>query len=352
MNWRILRNGTVLVTSAAYGLLLAIASSAGIFGLSLMLLVTLSAWRYGYALLRDVARGRQAHIPPPGIETMNPVGEMMLIWHFIAFPAVIFLMVVVAPFGSSGIGVGLNLIVAAVFVVVFPASVALMGFTNNIAVALNPAAIRSVMLVMGRDYYALVAACVALVLAAIAVRQGAASLGIAGGIGPSIVGVWAWLALFALIGSSLHAHADELDIPSVRVIAEARAADERVARWRAELDLAYTALRSGHAQEGFDTINKLVESNGRSREIQFWLFEQMFAWDPRRYALRVGARLIEQLLAERDEATAFELYLRCRRVGDLELGDTQLKPLAAYADGIGHSGIATELRAAQRETIS
>jgi hypothetical protein len=350
VNWKILRNGTLLVTSVVYGVLLAIASTAGIFGIWLLLLVSLSVWRYAYALLRHVARGADAHIPAPGIETMNPVGEMMLIWHFIVFPAVIFLMVVVAPFGSSGLGVVLNLLVAGVFVVAFPASAAVMGFTGNIVAALNPASVRSVVAVMGRSYYVLVAVCAALVLAVFAARRGAASLGIAGGVWTSILGVWVILGLFALIGAALHANADEFDIPGVRVTAEARASTERLERWRADLDLAYAAFRSGHAHEGFETIRKLIDDNGRSREIQFWLFEHMFGWDQRRYALRVAARLIEQLVAEQDVPTAFELYLRCRRAGDHGLAGPTVHALASYADSIGQGGIAAELRAAQEAT--
>ena len=131
---------------------------------------------------------------------------------------------------------------------------------------------------------------------------------------------------------------------------EAHAAAERLQHWRAELDLAYAAFRSGHAAEGFDTIKKLVDDNERSREIQFWLFEKMFAWDERNHALRVAARLIGQLIEERDEATAFELYVRCRRAGDLGLGNSELQSLAKHADSIGQAGIAAELRNVGRET--
>jgi hypothetical protein len=65
-----LANPTVIVTAIVYGFLLTIAGAAGLLGLLLRLLITLSLYRYGYAALRNVANGWN-HFPPPDIESTN-----------------------------------------------------------------------------------------------------------------------------------------------------------------------------------------------------------------------------------------------------------------------------------------
>ena len=343
MDWKVLFDSTLLVTAAVYGALFSIAWSAGLLGIWLLVLLTLSAWRYAYAVLRYTAQGKSS-IPAPDIESMNPVGELMLVFHFIAFPAVLAAIALIAPFGHAGIGAVLDFAIAAIVVVAFPASAALMGFTRNIAVALSPTSIWSMIVSMGRAYYVLVGACVALVLLTLVVRDLLLSSQLPLiGIPLAMLETWAWLAMFASIGSAIHAHADVFDVPGMHSTPEERAADERRAHWRSALDLAYAAMRSGHLREGFDTIKRLVAENEHSREIQFWLFEQMIRWDDRSPALRVAARLIEQLVAEDDTATAFELLMRCRRVGRIEVGAATRRELAAFAAAHGQPAAAAEL---------
>lgn len=343
MDWKVIFNSTLLITAAVYGVLLAIALAAGLFGFWLLVMLTLSAWRYSYTLLRYVAQGK-SHIPPPDIDSMNPVGELMLVWHFVAFPVVLALIATLRPFGTSGLGTMLNLLVAAPLILAFPASAALMGFTRNIVEALNPLAIRAVIASMGRDYFVLVGVCVGLVLLMAGARQLIlASHILFAGVPIAILQAWVWLASFALIGSSIHEHAHSIEIPGASKSPDERAATTRIAHWRSELDRAYASIRSGLLPEGFETIRRLVDENGRSREIQFWVFEQMIRWDDRTHALHIARRLIEQLLSENDVASAFELFVRCRRIGDVGLADTARQRLAAFASENGQTAIAGEL---------
>ena len=79
-DFRALANPTVIVTAIVYGFLLRLAGAAGFFGFLLWLMVMLSLWRYGYAVLRHVASGWN-NFPPPEIESMNPFGEFAVIFH-------------------------------------------------------------------------------------------------------------------------------------------------------------------------------------------------------------------------------------------------------------------------------
>lgn len=339
-------NSTVIVTSAVYGVLLVLATSAGLLGLWLLILVALSLWRYAYAVLSGVAQGR-TELVPPSIDSMNPLGNWRLDLHFILFPALLALITQTTPFGTGATGRALEIALALAVVAVFPASAAIIGLTSNLVAALSPASIGSVIKTLGRDYAGLVVACGSLVaIAALVQRWVVPSFGLVSHVVASIVGVWTLLGVFALIGASIHAHRDDFDIPGEQRAPEARDVEERRREWQAELDLAYGALRSDEIEKGYQILRKLIAKNGGSIEVQFWLFENMLDWGDRTHAARVAERLIARLVEIGDLPAALDLYRRCRRL-DARLGirPNTLRLLGRYAREIGQVGLASEIGA-------
>ena len=128
-----LANPTVVVTAIVYGFLLTLAGAAGFFGFLLRLLITLSLFRYGYAVLRNVANGWN-HFPPPDIESTNPFGQITVVLHSALFGSLLFLLAT-TPFVDGALRWPLLAAVAAVF----PASAAIMAMTRNAGSALHPA---------------------------------------------------------------------------------------------------------------------------------------------------------------------------------------------------------------------
>jgi hypothetical protein len=345
MNWRVLTNSTLIVTAAVYAMLIVLATSAGLFGIWLLVLVILSLWRYGYAVLRAAAQGVR-NIPPPSIESMNPVGSWTLLLHFALFPALIAAIAQIWPVGNDAVGSVLNIAFSLVVVGVFPASSAIMGCTSNIVVALNPAAIRSVIRTLGLDYVWLVAACAGLVGGAALIRTVLLpDFGLLAGLMATTVEVWTLLAVFALIGSSLHAHSDDFDLPRTPPSPEARETEDLRKEWRAELDLAYGFLRSGDLQKGYGVLRELIEKNNQSIELQYWLFDKLSGWADSQHSFRVAERLIDRLVEIGDSPAALQLFVHCRQVGgELAMSAQTSAALATYADSIGQRGIASELQ--------
>lgn len=341
-----LANSTVLVTAVVYGILIMLATRAGLFGIWLFVLVAASFWRYAYSVLRGVAQGRH-ELAPPDIETMNPVGDWRVIVHFIFFSALITL--AQQPLGGSDglLGMRAGLALLAVVVLVFPASAAIMGLSKSLVAAMNPVAIVTVIKTLGRDYVTLIAACVAVaIIAKVTREQLLPGFGLLSGLAGTILGIWATLAVFALIGASIHAHRSDFDIPGERRTLPERDAEALRKEWQAELDLAYGSIRSGQIEEGYRTLRKLIARNGGSVEIQYWLFENMIDWEDRTHAFRVAERLIARLVEIGDLPAALELVSRCRRMNaDLVIRPGTLRLLARYAGEIGRSGLASELRA-------
>jgi hypothetical protein len=278
---------------------------------------------------------------------MNPIGDIVLILHFVVFPALLILLAQWMPFGSGALGTILTIALGLVIVAAFPASAAIMGMTSNIAAAVSPASIRSAAKTMGSDYPLLVLACIGL-CALVAVIDGLVMprLGILSATLALAVELWALLGMFALMGASIWAHRHDFDIGGLRETDEEYVARGREREWRATLDLAYASIRGGLPAEGYATLKKLVADNGHSAEIQYWLVDRMLEWQERRHALGVAARLIEQLVADGRVAEAFELYQRCRRAApDFAPPGAVAAALGVYAREIGQHGLADELGA-------
>ena len=335
MNWAVIKDPTVLVTSAVYGLLTFIVLQAGIFGIPLAALMFFSIWRYCYTLLRAVAQGHR-NISPPDLDSFNPVGEISVFWHFIFFPGI-----VMATFPYQPVGT----LIALVAAIAFPASAALMGLTSSIEQAFNPAAMVAFAKTLGSDYSKLVLGYMVIVLGAfLIVRYMIPVLGYFTLLPGLIIEFWALFSSFALIGSALRKHRLKFEISGEVVPREDAELAERHADWHRDLDIAYASFRSGIVVSGYNTISKLVESNGDSLEINHWLVENMLEWEEKKYGLEVAARLMPRLLARGDGAAALELYHLCRRRDpDFRLPPDHAAQLAEHATAFGQTGIANEL---------
>jgi hypothetical protein len=347
MNPRLLTDLSLIVAAVFYGVLLALAWAAGpFFGVWLGAILLLSLWRYCYAVLRFVAQGRR-EIPAPELETLNPVGEFGLVFHFIAFPASLIVFGTVQPFGATGIGLVLNWACGLAIAVIFPASAAMMALTSSLEAAFTPANIARVMTTFGRSYFALAAACVGLWIATGLVQFLLPQMGgLTRAIGNSVA-VWALLATFALIGSLLRTHRNDFAIPGEIEPEEDRRARLLREDWRKTLDLAYASIRSGLAAEGYEALRRLSAQHGDSLEIGYWLFENMLEWETRAHALQIAVRLVERHVADGELYLALELFTRCRRLDPaFAVTPAAAAALAAFARSIGRHGLADEIAVA------
>ena len=304
MNWAIVREPTILATAVVYGLLFLIARMAGLFGIWLAILILISLWRYCYTVLVSVAQGHK-RIPPPDLDSMNPIGKWRWFLHLVFFPG---LVIAVSPFQPIGA------VVALLAAMVFPASAGVMAITSNMGAAFNPPALMHFARTLGRDYWLLVLGFTAIAAGAIfIVNYVTPFLGYVASLTGYMVIIWALLSCFALVGAALRAHRLDFDVPGEVKPREERVLKERHEDWRRMLDIAYASFRSGILESGYNTLHRLVESNGDSIEVNYWLVENMLEWQDKKYALEVATKLFPRLVARGDLAGALQLYQRCRR---------------------------------------
>jgi hypothetical protein len=337
-----LANPTVIVTAIVYGFLLALAGAAGFFGLLLRVLITLSLFRYGYSVLRNVANGWN-HFPPPDVESTNPFGQFTVVVHSVLFGTLLFLLAT-TPFIDGVLRWPLLAAVAAVF----PASAAIMAMTRNAGAALSPAAIGSLIGDLGADYVKLLI--VSLSLSALTALASGVPWYL--GVFAEMVAVWTSLALFLATGVTLRAHRTELDLMEGVDDAEQRDERERQSQWQKILDRAYASVRSGLPAQAYRTIKELIDSEGDSLEVYQWTFNGMLAWDDPRHAAMLGERFAKRLWDEGRKHDALELAQRCRKLSPSFVPPAAFTAeLAAYARELGRHRLAddlTELASANR----
>jgi hypothetical protein len=342
VTWAALTSGSLLAAAIVYGLLLQLASGAGLFGIPLAILVLLSIWRYGYAVLRSIAQGR-TEIAAAGLETMNPVGELPVILHFVLFASAAFFFATTPLFGDSSVATAFRWVALAIVVGTFPASAALVAFGGNAGAALHPAHVGGVIGTLGRGYLKLLAAACAvslftnLVVGVVLPNLLVELLGAA-------VAVWGWLTVFALIGAALHEHREELDIPGARKTRDQWARIDREHVRQQTVDRAYGSIRSGLVAEGYRTLRELVSAEHDSLEIHEWLYGKLLTWEDPAHALQIAGRLIDELLAANRAHEALDVVCECRRLSrDFAVSPESAARLAEYARAIGRHAIADEL---------
>jgi hypothetical protein len=337
-----LANPTVIMTAIVYGFLLKLAMAAGLAGLLLRLLVTLSLFRYGYTVLRHVANGWN-NFPPPDIESTNPIGQFTVVMHAVLFGTLLY-MLATTPFIDGPLRWGLLIAVS----VVFPASAAIMAMTRNAGAALNPSEIARLIGDLGGDYVKLLV--VSLLLSGFTALTSGMPWYL--GIFAEMISVWTSLALFLATGATLRAHRHELDLMEGVDDAEQRELQDRQAQWQKILDRAYASVRSGLPAQAYRTVKELIESEGDSLEIHQWTFNGMLAWDDPRHAAMLGERFARRLWEEGRKHDALELAQRCRKLSPSFVPPAAfVSELAAYARELGRHRLAddlAELAAAQR----
>ena len=353
MDFRSLVSPTLIVVAAIYGALLRFALAGfeallqgnpfALTGLLFWILLLLSLCRYGYAVLRAVARGTQ-NLLPPGPETANPVDEFSLVVHFAFFAGLTYVCATTPLLGDGALAAFVHSVGLMAVVGVFPASAALMGITGNLAAAMNPLSIGNVIWVLKLRYLWLLGMCAALLLATgvAAVLLGAA--GVLTSVLASMVSTWAYLALFALIGAAIFAQRSDFDLPGELDRREHRDVDDLHRSRQQALDRAYASIRSGHVEQGYRVIRDLIASEGESVDVYQWVFNRLLDWQEQRYALDVAQTFLGRLVAEKHYRGALDLIQQCRRLSPTFAIPAEVAhTLSEYARTTGRPRLADEL---------
>jgi hypothetical protein len=303
-----------LLVIIVFSVLLALAIQATLFGLMLGFLLTAGVFRYAFELLDQLVVGRN---DPPVLS----IEMMHLVERHRGIPVLVFALG--AFFGTGAALYWFSPVMAALVGLlvlgIVPAIVAVHGATASPVQAMNPWRWWQLAWRLGSDYLLAAAAVGALYLAAIlAMAYLPRVLWLA-------ILLYAWLALFSLLGGLLYLRRDELQLDDIYE-PETIDPDETAHIERARLhflDRVYAESRSAPIKNAWQSVQTYLQDSDDALTELHWLYEHTRPWPDRRLGNRIAQELIPKLLATRQTGQALDI------ARERLMGTPEFRPLAA-----------------------
>ncbi|MCW5569631.1 MAG: hypothetical protein KIT78_00885 [Steroidobacteraceae bacterium] len=325
-----------LLLIATLTLLLSLASFAGFLGWPLAIIVLSWLFKYAYVLL-DLSAEGIAEPPVLSAEMVNPVEQRPLMQ----------LAICGAGFGLAWwIGGAPGYAIGAAFLVLLPATAAVLGVTGSAIEALNPLTLARVIRGLGSAYLVLLAATITFAAAI----YGLEHLPVWGAV-KTAAAQWLLLSLFSLIGGAIYERRQALGHEPQ--VSPERTADreerERVRRRERMLEDAYVPARIHEPHRVVEPMSRWLDAAGDAQlETDACAFLARAAnWnDPRTYSL-VAQLVISRLIAARKFSLALERFEAARRVvPDLAMASpADARVLIQHARATGRARLAERLEA-------
>ena len=294
-----------LLLIGTFSVLLVLAISARFLGIPLGLILLSWFSKYSFVLMDHVAEG-VAEPPVLSLEMVNPLSEQR--------PMILLLMAIglfyATDAASYWVGHGGALVLMVAVGLILPAVVAVQGATGTVVQSLNPRRVLGLIMRLRGDYL--------LILGFIALVWLFSRFVLESSIGDALPLVlriallmYAWLAMFALIGGVLFERRLDIGLDDVNTPESWNpdqgddAPDERT-RDR-EIDRIYAEWRGGAHANAWNTVLGLVgKSSDPIAELR-WLYQRAAQWPDGRLADRLARELLPRLLAQRSTGEALDL---------------------------------------------
>jgi hypothetical protein len=294
-----------LLLIGTFSILLIVAARAGIVGIPLGLILLSWFSKYSFVLMDRLAAGV---VEPPVLSTemVNPLDEQR--------PMILLLMAIGLFYAtdSASYWIGKQGALVLMFAVgaLLPAVVAVQGATGTVVQSLNPRRVLGLIVRLRGDYLLILGFIVLVWLFSRFVVTSAI-----GDMLPLVLRIallmYAWLAIFSLIGGVLFERRfdiglDDVNTPeSLDTGAGDDTPDERV-RDR-EMDRIYAEWRGGAHANAWQTVMSLVDKSGDQIAELRWLYQRAAQWPDGRLADRLARELLPRLLAKRIAGEALDL---------------------------------------------
>ena len=284
--------------------------AVGLLGIFLGAIVLPVYFRYLLILLEARAKGQEA--PAIGVELINWFENF---WGL--FPFILLCLVIVGEyFLATNLSFAAALVPGVLFLLLLPASMAVLAMTHSPVESLDPAAIFVLVKACGRVYLM-----IPLIIAAISVLIWYLVILDTPFVLTRAAAVYASFLMFTLTGSVLRENiaAIRVDLPLARE-PDAEQLDAELTRDRTKaLNHAYGFVSRGNL---YRWIENEIDIDAAYR----WFFVQMLKWEPTDAALFFAQTYLTRLLLEQRDVEALKLISRCL------LENKRFKPLAKDRD--------------------
>lgn len=297
-----LTNPALLTAMITFALIAELIEAAGVFGLWLAIIVLPAFFRYALYLLEARAHGQQA--PVPTIEMFGFFDNFWALFPTVLLGAFIWL--------DWYIGLTYSLEAARWFLVffllVYPASIAVLGVTRSPIASLNPMAMFRMIKICGADYV-----WIPLISIPVIFAVGWMSRFDLPFLVLNFSSNYAFFLFFTFTGAVLQAHdvVKEVDIESPIEANEAELAAGLVRERQRIANHAYGFINRGNRDGGFAHIRQWLEKEAARDEAYQWFFLEMLKWESKEPALFFAQDYLAQLLRWKMDNEALKVIARC-----------------------------------------
>jgi hypothetical protein len=260
-----------LMLIAIFSVMLVFASRAGLFGLPLSLILMSWFFKYAFVLLDHATDGVEEP-PVLSVEMINPASEQRSLVLLILVVGLFF----VSNAATYWFGPALGALLGITLVLILPAIVGVQGATGSLLQSLNLHRCVRLIARLGRDYVLLIASAAALLTVAVVIAR-TSSIPL---LARLAFDMYAWLALFALIGRVLFER--RLDIGLDAAVSPERLDESASAESDRErdrvIDRIYAEWRGGAQMSACKTITDLLQQSATPGEELEWLYAKTAAW--------------------------------------------------------------------------
>jgi hypothetical protein len=293
----------LVVVVFALGLTLAV--KGALLGVPLGVLLLSWFFKYAYVVFDHSQRGFEEP-PALDIRMMNPIDEQRPLAQLL----ILGLLFAIVKLAQVQLNAPVAYALAAVFLLLLPASVAVLGLESNVLKAVSPVALARMVAGLGPWYFIVLGVIGAYVVLFWLIWRLALwmPVGLA-------LGLFAVLSTFSILGGALYERRDHLGLEAWHAPEKTAERLNRVVQRETDrrIDGAYEQARLGAHAKAWQILQDWLAERGNQPADYHWLSERVAAWDER-YAARMAEEYVDRLLLLHRNGEALDLVGRCLRI--------------------------------------
>ena len=321
----------IVMTVVVLQILLFVASSAGMLGIWLTIVVLPALARYLMMYLESRSRDSEPEVL--GIEHFTWTSNFWSLFPVVPFVLLAFVIVPLVQneqLPHSGVYSG----------IVMPASLAVLSITHSPLQSINPVAVVGLMIRCRSTYWIapLVVLLTMLVLPVLDVFPSIVS---------ELLAVFMLLVTFGLIGAVLRPHevVDDIGVEAVEAGGEEIRKSFSDKERSKSLGHAYGFASRNNLTGALDHLVSAIESDRESDEAWGWYFENMLKWENSFPAMKFAQLYLSYLIGEQRTVDVAKITMRCRIIDDRFKPKTEdLPAVIAALEACGNPELARQLR--------
>jgi hypothetical protein len=293
---------TVLMAIIGFGLLVWLASAAGMLGLWLAFIIVPAIFRYALYLLEARAHGKATLVAE--IDIFNIADNFWGLFPLLLFCAFVWFEIYIV----ETVSLAAAQLLLVFFFLIYPASLAVLGVTRSPLASMNPVMLFRMIRTCGINYV-----WIPIVLTFVTLATWALSSSALPGFVDYFLELYVFFLLFTFTGAVVNSSGvtAEVDIEAPLGKTEREVAGDPNQARQKVANHAYGFISRGNREGGFKHIRQWIESDPDTDAAVGWFFNEMTKWESKEAALFFAQECFAHYLHHEQDAQALKLMSRC-----------------------------------------